>query len=100
MKQKQNIATISKNKFNLEDYIDKYIVLITNYTIKNTFNNVSSDIKVIKYKQKYVLARCLTKNDLLDEDFVDYMYNMWKHKSNLDNFLKNGRASRKNQSTK
>lgn len=83
-----------KNKLELHNYIGKYIVLITNYTVKNTFKDIAPELRIVKYKQKYVLARTLKEDDLKDEDFVDYLSNMWKTNSEINNFLKNGRASK------
>jgi hypothetical protein len=82
----------SKNKINFEKYVGKNIVLATNYA--KTLNSLPLSIdnmKVLRYKQKYVLAKALTREDLQDEDFVDYLQNMWKTEEELDKFLKYSR---------
>jgi hypothetical protein len=49
-------------------------------------------MKIFRYKQKYVLARTLTIEDLKDEDYVDCLHNMWKSKTELDKFLRYSRT--------
>jgi hypothetical protein len=82
---------ISKIDFN--NYIGKYIVLVTNY--KTTLSKLPvsiANMQVFRYKQKYVLARYLTIEDLKDEDFVDCLHNMWKSRIELDKFLRYSRT--------
>lgn len=79
----------SKKVIDLEKYIGEDIVLTTNFApLLSKLPNSLPGLKVIHYKQKYVLARALTREDLLDEDFVDYLQNMWKSPQALDNFIR------------
>ena len=46
-------------------------------------------VKAFKFKGFYVLVRPVTKEDLKDEDFVQWLNSIWKHdEKNIKSFLK------------
>ena len=85
-----------KNKIDFVKYIGEFVVLTTNYTpnLKKLPTTISG-LRIMRYKQKFVLARALTREDLLDEDFVDYLHNMWGTETDIDRYLRYARDETK-----
>jgi len=76
---------------NFTKYINEYVVRITkDYDDPIEISGIRiSDSKLVKFKQKWVLVRKLTKDDVRDEDFVDQLENNWKHdESAIKTFLR------------
>jgi len=72
-------------------YLEDYVVLMTNdFTSPEQLPGIrDKHVKVFKFKGLYVLARPVTKEDLKDEDFVQWLNSVWKHdENNLKSFLK------------
>lgn len=75
-------------------YVGEYVVLMTNDVdspeelpgIRN------KQEKVFKFKGHYVLVRPVTKEDVMDEDFAQWLTSIWKHdEANVKSFLRNKR---------
>jgi len=62
-------------------YLGKPIVLSTKYFDSEEdvsgIRSKSSTLIVLKFKGRFVAARPLTKDDLKDEDFLQWMQSMW-----------------------
>jgi hypothetical protein len=72
-------------------YIGQEVVLITNSF--DSFDEISgiriNDSKLFKYKDKWVWARSLTLQDLKDDDYLQWLDNIWRHDENhLRSFLR------------
>lgn len=72
-------------------YIGEYLVLVTNdFEDPQELSGIRNDSsKVFKYKGLYTLVRPVTREDLKDEDFLQFLTSMWKDDLNgLKFFLK------------
>jgi|WetSurSiteA1Bulk_404760.scaffolds.fasta_scaffold61643_2 hypothetical protein len=72
-------------------YLGDYVVLMTNdFASPDQLPGIRDEqVKVFKFKGLYVLARPVTKDDLKDEDFVQWLNSIWKHdEKNVKTFLK------------
>ena len=72
-------------------YIGEYLVLVTNdFEDPQELSGIrNDDSKVFKYKGLYTLVRPITRVDLKDEDFVQFLTSTWKDDlNNLKYFLK------------
>jgi len=72
-------------------YIGKFVVLVTNdfATPDQLFGIRSEFAKIFRFKGQYVAARAVTKDDLKDEDFVQWLNSIWRHDElNIKVFLK------------
>jgi hypothetical protein len=86
---------MKSKKINFQDYIGEYIVLTTNFApMLKKLPDTLPGLKVICYKQKFVLAKALTVEDLSDEDFVDYLNKMWKTAEDLKRFIRLSRPTK------
>jgi hypothetical protein len=75
-------------------YIDRYIVLMTNsFSHPEDLPGIrNKESRIFKYGGTYVMVRPFTKDDLKDDDFIQWMSSMWKHNEvNITNFLKNSK---------
>lgn len=70
---------------NFEPYLGKAVVLITKEVDSpDDISGIRIDTStVFKFKNKWVLARPLTAEDLQDEDFIGHLNSIWKHDEDL-----------------
>jgi hypothetical protein len=77
-----------------DKYLGKDVVLITNSfdSIEEISGIRIDDSKLFKYKDRWVLVRTLTEEDLRDEDYLPWLSSLWGHnESNLKSFLRHKR---------
>lgn len=70
-------------------YINKPIILTSKYFSEITELPNLETLPIYKFKNKYVCVRTLTKSDVEDEDFVDWLNTIWKHdERHIKSFLR------------
>jgi len=71
-------------------YVGKPVILVTNFTddISKIYGIRTERLHLCSFKNQWAIVRDLTEKDLKDEDFVDWLNNMWPDEKKLKLFLR------------